>query len=216
MFAEFRRVAKDNAAILVFGTGMLVAELMLKNKDLWRYNLIWEKTTPSGFLNSNRMPLRCHEQIMVFYKHLPNYNPIKSCGHPRKISLAKHKRGRTSNYGSYEMKSYDSTERFPTSILRYKSDKQKESLHPTQKPVELLKYLIELYSAEGETILDNTAGSFSTAMAALSSNRKYIMIEKSPDYFKLGENRVRKWISNWGLFRDNPSFLFKTIKMSER
>lgn len=92
LWEQYERIIKDNGAIILFGNGMFTADLMQSNRKLWRYNIIWEKTQPSGHLNANKMPLRKHEDICVFYKKLPTYNPQKTSGHPRKVSKTEHKR----------------------------------------------------------------------------------------------------------------------------
>lgn len=196
MWKEYERIIKDNGPIILFGNGLFSAELMLSNKKLWRYNLIWEKTTPTGFLNAKKMPLRSHEDICIFYKKLPVYNPQKTYGHTRKVSKWEHKLNckKSDDYGDYDLTTYDSTERYPLSILKFKTDKQKSALHPTQKPVELLEYLIKTYSNEGDIILDNAAGSMSTAIAAINTNRKYICIEKDENYFNIGIKRVQECV----------------------
>ena len=192
LWKEYNRIIKDNGAIILFGNGLFTAELMVSNKKMWRYNLIWEKTTPTGFLNAKKMPLRNHEDICIFYKKPPIYNPQKTYGHIRKVSKRQHKLNckETSNYGHYNLTTYDSTERYPLSVLKFKTDKQKCALHPTQKPVKLLEYLINTYTNEDNIILDNAAGSMSTAIAAINTNRKYICIEKDEKYFYIGLNRV--------------------------
>lgn len=176
LWEQYERIIKDNGVIVLFANGMFTADLMQSNRKLWRYNLIWQKTTPTGFLNANRMPLRCHEDICVFYKNLPTYNPQKTTGHTRKISTAEHKRNSTMtlDYGEYKAKTYDSTERFPTSVLQFATDKQKSALHPTQKPLELCKYIIRTYTNEGDLVLDNCCGSGSIPLAAKIENRNYI------------------------------------------
>lgn len=193
MWQECLRVAKPNAAILLFGSGMFTANTMLSApKNLWRYNLIWHKTTSTGFLNANKMPLRAHEDIMVFYSKLPVYNPQKTTGHTRKVSTAKHKRNskKPDIYGDYELSTYDSTERFPTSVLTFKTDKQKEALHPTQKPVALLENLIKTYSNEGDTVLDFAMGSGSTGIACINTGRGFAGIEKDPKRFDDAKLRI--------------------------
>lgn len=129
LWAEYKRIIKDCGAIVLFASGMFTANLMQSNPKMWRYNLVWQKTTPTGFLNANRMPLRGHEDICVFYKKLPTYNPQKTQGHSRKVSTATHKRfcKKSTNYGDYENRSYDSTERYPTSVLTFQTDKQKKA-----------------------------------------------------------------------------------------
>lgn len=192
LWSEYERVIKTNGAIVLFGQDKFSATLMLSNAKLHRYNLIWEKTTPTGHLNAKRMPLRSHEDIMVFYKKLPTYNPQKTTGHERKVSTAKHKRSskKTTNYGEHGLTTYDSTERYPKSVLTFATDKQKAALHPTQKPLALMEYLIATYSNEGETVLDNCAGSGTTGLAAKNLNRNYIMIENDETNYKICIERV--------------------------
>lgn len=194
LWSNYERIIKDNGAIILFGQDKFSARLMLSNEKLHRYNLIWEKTTPTGHLNAKRMPLRSHEDILVFYKKLPTYNPQKTKGHKRKISTANHKRNskKTSNYGDHGLTTYDSTERYPKSVLTFATDKQKSALHPTQKPVALLEYLIRTYSNEGDIVLDNCAGSGSTGEACINTSRKYILIESQYNYFKTIEERLEK------------------------
>ena len=197
LWEYYNRIIKDNGAIVLFGSGMFTSSLMQSNSKMWRYNLIWHKTTPTGFLNANRMPLRAHEDIVVFYKSLPTYNPQKTNGHERKVSKAKYKRNskKTEDYGEHGLTNYDSTERYPTSILTFATDKQKEALHPTQKPVALLEWLIKTYTNEGEVVLDNCMGSGSTGVAALNTNRNFIGIEFDEGYFEIAENRIEEAVN---------------------
>lgn len=192
LWGEYERVIKDNGAIVLFGQDKFSAKLMLSNEKLHRYNLIWEKTTPTGHLNAKKMPLRSHEDLLVFYKKLPTYNPQKTTGHERKVSTAHHKRfsKQTTNYGEHGLTTYDSTERYPKSVLKFATDKQKVALHPTQKPLALMEYLIATYTNEGETVLDNCAGSGTTGLAAKNLNRNYIMIENDEINYKTCIKRV--------------------------
>lgn len=201
LWTHYKRLIKPHGAIVLFGAGQFSAELMATGKQLWRYNLIWDKTTPTGFLNANRMPLRGHEDMLVFYKHLPVYHPQKTTGHTRKVSTAKHKRNsaKSTNYGKYSCTTYDSTERYPTSVWRFSTDKQKSTLHPTQKPVALCEELIKTYTDEGALVLDNTAGSFTTAVACDNLHRNWIAIEKERSIFNAGLNRLNENRQNLGL-----------------
>lgn len=196
LWEEYKRIIKDNGVICLFGQGMFTAKLMISNTEMWRYNLIWHKTQPTGFLNANRMPLRNHEDICVFYKQLPTYNPQKTTGHTRKVSSAEHKKNCkiTTNYGEHNLKSYDSTERYPTSVITYSKDIQKTALHPTQKPVALLEYLIKTYTNENETVLDNCMGSCSTGVACLNTNRNFIGIELDKIYYDIAVKRINNTI----------------------
>jgi len=198
LWSQYKRIVKDNGAIILFANGMFTAELMMSNKEMWRYNLIWEKTQPTGFLNAKKMPLRNHEDICVFYKKLPTYNPQKTSGHVRKVSKAEHKIGckNTSDYGEYGLTTYDSTERYPKSVWKFAKDLQKSALHPTQKPVALIEELIKTYTNRGEVVLDSCAGSMTTGIAAINTNRKVICIEKDKEIFEIGKNRVDKHLKS--------------------
>lgn len=192
LWKEYERITKDNAAIILFGNGMFTADLMQSNRKLWRYNLIWQKTQPTGFLNAKKMPLRAHEDICVFYKTLPIYNPQMTTGHVRKVSKAEHKVNskKTTDYGEHGLTTYDSTERYPRSVLTFSKDVQKSALHPTQKPVALIEYLIRTYTNPGELVLDSCAGSMTLAVAAMNTGRNYICIEKDLEIFEIGKKRV--------------------------
>lgn len=198
LWEEYKRIIKDNGVIALFGQGMFTANLMTSNPKMWRYNLIWHKTQPCGFLNANRMPLRSHEDICIFYKQLSTYNPQKTTGHTRKISSAEHKKNCkiTTNYGEHNLKSYDSTERYPTSVITYSKDIQKTALHPTQKPIALLEYLIKTYTNENETILDNCMGSGSTGIACINTNRNFIGMELDKEYFDIAKERIENYRNN--------------------
>ena len=192
LWKQYNRVIKNNGAIVLFGSGMFTSSLMQSNSKMWRYNLVWHKTAPTGFLNANRMPLRAHEDIVVFYKSLPIYNPQKTKGHERKVSKAEHKVNskKTDDYGEHGLTTYDSTERYPTSVLTFSTDKQKAALHPTQKPVALLEWLIKTYTNEGEIVLDNCMGSGSTGVACVNTNRNFIGIELDEHYFNIAKERI--------------------------
>lgn len=193
MWEQFLRVAKENAAIILFAQGMFSARLMMSQPNLWRYNLIWAKHNPSGFLNANKMPLREHEDILVFYKKQPVFYPqMKPCT-PDKVV---HSRGNldkplTNNcYGKrVEFKSNVRCEKCPTSILHFPKPHHKGQ-HPTEKPVDLIRWLIRSYSNEGDVVLDATMGSGSTGVAAVIENRSFIGIEKDKHWFDLAQNRI--------------------------
>ncbi len=172
---------------------------MLSNKKFHRYNLIWKKVLPSGFLNANRMTLREHEDIMVFYKKLPTYNPQKYKGNPC------HKKGKAigkmndlilknNNYGDFKCVETEGDMKFPTSILEFSKPHPSISVHPTQKPVELLEYLIKTYTNENDLILDNCMGSGSTGVACVKTNRNFIGIEIMEEYFNIAQKRINEFI----------------------
>lgn len=193
LWSQYKRIIKTNGAILLFAQTPFDKVLGASNLEMLRYEWIWEKTQATGHLNSKKMPMKAHENILVFYKKLPTYNPIKTVGHERKISTANHKRN--SKEGEFYnpntiLTSYDSTERYPRSVLKFKSDKQKLNLHPTQKPVELGEYLIKTYTNEGDVVLDNCCGSGTIGEAAYNCSRNYILIEKEKKYFDISNNRL--------------------------
>ena len=202
MWCHYERIIKENGAILLFAQAPFDKILACSNMKLFRYEWIWEKTLATGFLNSKKMPLKAHENILVFYKKLPTYNPIKTTGQ-RKVSkkASKDKAIKSSNYGKQYFRSdYDSTERYPRSVLTFKSDKQKNYLHPTQKPIELIKYMINTYTNIGDTVLDSCMGSGTVPTACVELKRYFIGIELQLEYFKIAENRVNLTAGNAGLF----------------
>ncbi len=186
-------VCKPAAPMIFFSQGIFTSDLMQSNRKLWRYNLVWYKRQPAGFLNARRQPLRVHEDICVFYRRQPVYNPQKTTG-PRKVSSAASKRGckATANYGRHGLVDYDSTERFPVSILPFSKDVQRSSLHPTQKPEDLLRYLIRTYSNPGDTVLDCCAGSGTTGVAALLEGRHYLLMEKDGAFYREACGRIEE------------------------
>lgn len=198
MWEQLNRIIKPNGAIVLFGSEPFSSALRVSNIKHFKYDWYWQKTTPTGFLNAKKQPLRNVETISVFYSKQPTYNPQKTYGHKRKISLAKHKQNckKAEEYNDYGLASYDSTERYPTQILQYKTDRQKSALHPTQKPVALLEYLIRTYTSEGETVLDFTMGSGSTGVACVNTNRRFIGIELDPGYFDIATKRISEATAN--------------------
>lgn len=192
LWEHYDRVVKEDGAIVLFASGMFTSRLMASNPSMWRYNLVWRKTTPTGFLNAKRMPLRAHEDICVFYRRLPTYNPQIGSG-PRKVSTAHHARNSkpSSNYGAWHPTTYDSTERYPTSVLEFKTDKQRGGAHhPTQKPVALCEWLIRTYTNPGDVVLDSFMGSGSTGVAAVRCGRRFVGIEKDEGYYETALRRV--------------------------
>ncbi|MEK4754831.1 site-specific DNA-methyltransferase [Priestia sp. FSL R5-0597] len=194
LWKQYNRIIKENGAIILTAQTPFDKVLGMSNLKMLRYEWIWEKTSASGHLNAKKMPMKAHENILVFYKKLPIYNPIKTTGHVRKVSKAEHKVNcvKSSNYNDYGLSTYDSTERYPRSVQVFPTDKQKEALHPTQKPIALFEYLIKTYTNEGDVILDNCIGSGTTAVAAVNTNRKWIGFEIEPEYVRLANERIKK------------------------
>ena len=194
LWEQYNRIIKDNGAILLFGQGMFTAQLMISNSKMWRYNLIWDKVEKTGFLNSNRMPMRQHEDIAIFYKNLCTYNPqmVKCEPHKRNHGKGKNEEPRNSCYGKFvSTPIIVSDEKFPTSIISIsKPHKNSNYFHPTQKPIDLLKYLIRTYTNDGDLVLDNTMGSGTCGVAAKELKRSFIGIEMDDKYFEIAKQRI--------------------------
>lgn len=197
LWDELKRVTKPNAAILMFGVEPFSSKVRLSNLRNYRYDIIFEKGHATGFLNAKKQPMRAHENISVFYQKQPTYNPQKTTGHARKTAQ-RHIKG-SSLYGKApKVCTYSSTERYPRSVLKFSNDKQKLSYHPTQKPIELLKYLIKTYSNQGDTVLDFAMGSGSTGVAALGLGRQFIGIESNDEFFNTAQNWLNSlYFLNW-------------------
>lgn len=238
LWEQYERVIKDNGAIVLFAQGMFTAQLMMSNPKMWRYNLIWDKINRStGFLNANRCPLRIHEDIVVFYKSQPTYNPQFTFGQ------VNHKRGGAGNgykqnkagaiYGKMtnggkkekeDMPSFEDSEmclsgarnrcygnfavtetkitneKYPTSIIPMDKEHDGNYHHPTQKPVNLIRWLVRTYTNEGDLVLDNCMGSGTTAVACLKEKRHFIGYEITKEYFDIAQERIKQEQSQLTLF----------------
>ena len=191
LFEQYQRIIKDHGAVLLFGRGKFGASLILNapKKMPYRYDWVWQKTTPVGFLNCRKMPLKTYENIYVFYKRLPTYNPQMRQGFkPYKAT----KKTTSANFASASgnFTPYKSNgDRFPVDVITF-SNGNRKTVHPTQKPVDLLKYLIKTYTNEGMTVLDNCMGSGSTGVAAKQLNRNFIGMELDKEYFEIAKQRI--------------------------
>jgi len=188
MWAQLKRITKPSGAIVLMASQPFTSALVMSNVGMFRYDLKWIKTQATGFYNANRMPLRAHEDIIVFYQSLPSYNPQKTAGEPYV-----QKRGSASEV--YQGKDLSVTVnetgmRHPLSWRVFQRDADKT--HPTQKPVALMEYLIRTYTNPGETVLDFTCGSGTTGVACVNTSRKFIGIERDPDYFAAASARIQK------------------------
>lgn len=190
LWAAYKRISRG--AIVLTAQTPFDKVLGASNLPMLRYEWIWEKTHPTGHLNAKRAPMKAHENILVFYASQPTYNPIKTTGHTRKVATKR--KDETPTYGRQQFPPlpYDSTERYPRSVLVFASDKQRSSLHPTQKPVALMEYLIRTYTNEGDVVLDNCMGSGTTGVACQNSNRRFIGMELDSDYFQIATTRIMK------------------------
>lgn len=189
LWAQYRRVTKENAAIVLFAQLPFDKVLGCSNLPWLRYEMIWEKTHPTGHLNAKKMPMKAHENILVFYNKLPAYNPQKTSGHVRKTAVKRS--DVTPVYGGQQFDElpYDSTERYPRSVLRFPSDKQRIALHPTQKPLALVEWLISTYTNPGDTVLDNCMGSGTAGRACKNLGREFVGMELDEAYHRIATDR---------------------------
>ena len=190
LWKHYLRVCKQNAAIVLTAQTPFDKVLGCSNIRLLRYEWIWEKTHPTGHLNAKKAPMKAHENVLVFYRKLPTYNPIKTTGHVRKTAFKR--RCNSTNYGKqvFDGLAYDSTDRFPRDVLVFSSDKQRSKLHPTQKPLALMEYLVRTYTDVGETVLDNCMGSGTTGIACLNTGRNFIGMENVESTFRTARSRM--------------------------
>ena len=198
MWEQYDRIAKDNTAIVLFGTEPFSSYLRISNINQYRYDIIWEKERVTNFFFVKRQIAKCHEVISVFYKKQPTYNPQMQYIEGKKAW--KRKGGTLMKNSLYEGQDMIEKDR-EGSELRYPRSVQKFSmhnnglLHPTQKPVDLLEFLIKTYTNENDIVLDNCMGSGSTGVACMNTNRKFIGIELDQQYFEIAQNRIQDIVS---------------------
>lgn len=185
LWEQYRRICKQNAAILLFGQQPFISDVVSSNRKNFKYCWVWSKGQCSGFLNAKKQPLRNCEEIAVFYQKQCTYNPQMRKGKPQIKSTG----GATTNYGKFEYRPHVSEDYYPTQILNFSLPRFKGG-HPTQKPVALLEYLIRTYTNDGETVLDNTMGSGSTGVAAVNTGQNFIGMELDPGYFETACRRI--------------------------
>ena len=202
LWKQYERIIKDNGAIVLFAQTPFDKVLGASNLKLLRYEWIWEKTAATGHLNAKKMPLKAHENILIFYKKLPHYSPQKTEGHKKTNSYTKYvetqNRGQIYNKVTKEVVGGGNTDRYPRSVIQFPSDKQKSNLHPTQKPLALIQYLVKTYTEPGDLILDNCMGSGTTAEAVISvgEGRKFLGFELDEHYCNISNNRVEGMLTN--------------------
>ena len=200
LWAQYLRILKTNGVVALTSHGVFTAKLILSQEKLFKYKWVWEKSKPTNFLNAKKQPLRKHEDVCIFYQRQPTYHPQMTQGEPYDKGIRKNQL--SGSYGDFEpVHVYSSGERYPTDVIYIKTaESEGEVLHPTQKPVELGRYLIRTYTEPGDVVLDNTCGSGSFLVAALLEGRNFIGIEKnedvalfkrdSIDYIQVAEKRL--------------------------
>lgn len=192
LWEQYKRISKPTTPIILFSQQPFTAKLIMSNLKMFRYEWIWQKDNSTGFLNANRMPLKIHENILVFYEKLPTYNPQMRQGFKPYMRYRKnHLSGNYGNYNGWNSGSKDGS-RYPIDVIRFDKDRGDVLFHPTQKPVKLIEYLIRTYSNQTDIILDNCIGSGTTAVAAFNTNRHFVGFEKDEKYFKLAEKRIKE------------------------
>ena len=191
LWEQYNRIIKDNCAIVLFGSEPFSTLLRYSNLKMYRYDWIWKKTKAQGFLNSKKMPMKDYENIMVFYKSLPTYNP-QNVAYGNFNNFRKSKIGKTEDvYGTEKEFKNSKVGNYPKQIIEFSNPSNKGHLHPTQKPVALLEYLIKTYTNENDLVLDNCMGSGSTGVACVNTNRNFIGIELVPEYFEIAKERIK-------------------------
>lgn len=193
MWAEFNRVTKHDGAIVLFSQLPFAVDLINANRKMFRYEYVWEKSKAVGFLNANKMPLRAHENILIFYRRLPTYNPQYRSG---KAYERAHSDRAASVYraakGSVTVN--DGAHYYPRDVLHVNSvvgnSKTEPRYHPTQKPVALMEFLVKTYTNKFDTVLDATMGSGSTGVACMNTNRRFIGFELERKFFEAAKSRL--------------------------
>lgn len=190
LWEQYERIIKPNGAILLTSSGMFTAKLMLSNHEIFKYKIVWEKSKSTNFLNAKRQPLRKYEEICVFYKKQATYNPQMTNGKAYNKGIRKDQL--TGSYGDFspvEVKSEGL--RYPTDIVYFKTAESEGNVyHPTQKPVELGRYLVRTYSNKGDVVLDNTCGSGSFLVSAVLEGRNFIGIDKDEESNRFKNDKV--------------------------
>jgi site-specific DNA-methyltransferase (adenine-specific)/modification methylase len=201
LWRQYLRIIKSDGVIALTSHGVFTAKLILSQEKLFKYKWVWEKSKPTNFLNAKKQPLRKHEDVCIFYQRQPTYNPQMKQGEAYDKGVRKNQL--SGCYGDFEpVHVHSNGERYPTDVIYVKTaESEGEVLHPTQKPIELGRYLVRTYTKPGDVVLDNTCGSGSFLVAALLEGRNFIGIEKNEDvalfkreeidYIKVAENRLR-------------------------
>ncbi len=189
LWEAYLRIIKDNGAIVLTAVQPFASILVNSNIELFKYEWIWEKTKKTGFLNAKKQPLRNHEQVLVFYKNQPIYNPQGVSNIEKLCNRGNDPDGVGSNYNSANPIYTQTQTGYPASVLKIPSEGN--TVHPTQKPVKLFEYLIKTYTNENDLVLDNCMGSGTTCIAAKNLGRRYIGIEKDKSYFEICQERLK-------------------------
>jgi site-specific DNA-methyltransferase (adenine-specific) len=194
LWEQYERIIKDNGAIVLTASQPFASALLMSNHKLFKYELIWDKVGTSSGVLAKKRPLKSHENILVFYKQQPTYNPQMREG------IRWHRGGKMRKTPAFYGESKEigkpfsdrTNLKYPKSIITVSNANRTHNIHPTQKPVPLFEYLIRTYTKEGEIVLDNCIGSGTTAVAAINTNRQFIGIEREPEYVEIANNRIEE------------------------
>jgi site-specific DNA-methyltransferase (adenine-specific) len=192
LWAQYKRLIVGSGALIFTASQPFTTALIASNLPWFRHHWIWDKQNASNFANAKKAPLKCHEDVVVFAAGQPPYYPIKTQGKPNHRQGASTTNASETRHISGRVGDDLSGLKYPKSILNFPKHSSQCRLHPTQKPVELLAYLIETYTLPGQIVLDNTMGSGSTAVACLTTGRRFVGIEKEPKYFEVACDRIRQ------------------------
>ena len=204
LWEQYKRILKDNGVVVLFAQTPFDKVLGCSNLEWLKYEWIWEKTQATGYFNAKKMPMKAHENILVFYNKTPKFNPQKTEGHKPINTYTKKAEvcNKTEVYGKVkqDVSGGGETDRYPRSVQDFASDKQKTKLdgtiHPTQKPLALLEMLVKSYTDEGDVVLDNTMGSGTCGLAVIKNNRRFIGIEKEKNYYDITLKRIHGYLGN--------------------
>ena len=191
MWNHLKRVIKKNGAIVMTAAQPFTTKLISSNYEMFKYCWYWKKSQSVGHLNAYKMPMKNIEDVCIFYKELPTYNPILMDNPLHNRRPETKERGKSSCYGAHSKSSNRKipvNKTLPSQVV--KINNTQENQHPTQKPVELMEYFVSTYTNEGQTVLDFTMGSGTTGVAACNLNRSFIGIELDPEYFKIAQKRI--------------------------
>lgn len=194
MWTQFNRVTKQNAAIVLFSQLPFAVDLINANRKMFRYEWVWHKSHACGFLNANKMPLRAHENILIFYRRLPTYNPQWHSGKAYSCAHADEDGGGVYRKRKGAITVNDGEHYYPRDVIKFTPvaaiSKTEPRYHPTQKPLALMEFLVRTYTNAGELVLDATMGSGSTGVAAVRCGRRFIGFEKEKKFFEICQQRL--------------------------
>jgi site-specific DNA-methyltransferase (adenine-specific) len=198
--------AKSDAAIVLTSAQPFTTALISSQIEHFRYGWIWQKSRPTGHMNAKKQPMREHEDVCVFYRDQPTYNPQFTVGKPNHVGSKARVKSPSGNYGKqYEVTEELTTRKYPKTILPFPVVSPTHVVHPTQKPLALMQYMVRTYTDEGQVVLDNTMGSGTTGVAAVSEARRFIGIEIELKYFDIARRRISEALARADLFLDRPA-----------